>query len=190
MNLIRIATWVMGTLAVLTLGSLFVGYLLPSTWEARAELDVPASVDEVFPYLDSAAQWAAWTPSAGEGEETFGPDRGVGSGRQWDDPGYGAGRFEITGVDPAREVTYRVEVEGGAIRIEGRIRVEPITLADGASGTRIQWEEDGDFGWNPLLGYLAGRMSELQGEQLAASLESLRSILAGSPITRGADLPD
>ena len=56
----------------------------------------------------------------------------------------------ITSAVPAREVAYEVAVEEGAIRVRGEIELTAI-----GGGTRIRWRETGDFGWNPLLGYLA-----------------------------------
>jgi hypothetical protein len=175
MHLIRIATWVMGSFAALAIGFLAVGFLLPSTWTAEATIEVTAPPEAVFPFLDSAEGWGRWTPSAEEGVESFGPEQGVGSGRRWDDPGYGAGAFQITAIEGVREVRYAVEVEGGAIRIDGILTLEPLGSEGGLPVTRIHWIENGDFGWNPLLGYMAGRMRELQGEQLQASLETLKA---------------
>jgi hypothetical protein len=126
----------------------------------------------VLSYVDGARGWTLWTPAPGSGVEYFGPDRGEGSGHRWDDPGYGQGEFRITSLEGSGEVGYRVDVEGGAIRIVGTVRVAP----EGA-GTRVVWREEGDFGWNPLLGYLAGRMNELQGAQMDASLDALARLL-------------
>jgi hypothetical protein len=81
----------------------------------------------------------------------------------------------ITSSEAPREVGYEVLVEDGAIRIVGRMQLEPTP-----SGTRLTWREEGDFGWNPLLGYMAGRMEELQGAQMDASLASLRQIAEGA----------
>jgi hypothetical protein len=70
---------------------------------------------------------------------------------------------------PSRAVAYVVQVEEGAIEIQGRIELDSV-----AGGTLIRWTETGDFGWNPLLGYLASRMSDLQRAQLNASLSNLK----------------
>jgi hypothetical protein len=169
---LRIGAWAMGLLAVLSLGVLAVGFLLPSTWSAGAELHIEAPPEAIHPLVHRAQGWLAWTPGPETGVETFGPEAGVGSGYRWDDPGYGRGEFTLTrdeDTGPTREVGYEVEVEGGSIRIRG-----VLTLAPEGTGTRVTWREEGDFGWNPLLGYLSGRMEELQGEQLLQSLGTLR----------------
>ncbi|CAN5819745.1 hypothetical protein BH23GEM11_BH23GEM11_21600 [soil metagenome] len=189
MIFLRIGAWAMGVLALLSLGVLAVGFVLPSTWEAEAEILIEAPADSIHPRVTAAAAWLDWTPGPDTGVESFGPPRGAGSGYRWDDPGYGTGEFRLTEVslvpspeapgttgvsmDATRtDVRYEVEVEGGSIRIEGSM-----TLAPEAGGTRVLWREVGDFGWNPMLGYLSRRMEELQGEQLAHSLLALKVLV-------------
>ena len=172
MHPFRIAGIVLGALALALSVFLAIGLLLPGGWEVERDRFLPASPQEVYPWLVRAEAWGEWTPSPEEGVELFGPEEGVGSGRRWDDPGYGEGEFVVTHATRNREVRYRVEVEGGAIVIHGRILLE----AEG-DGARLLWREEGDFGWNPILGYVAGRMNELQGAQLEASLTRLERLL-------------
>jgi hypothetical protein len=172
MQPIRIIGLVLGAFALLLVTLLAIGFLLPSDWSAERDAWIQASPEEVFPFLHRAGAWQLWTPSPTGGVELFGPDAGVGSGRRWDDPGYGQGEFVIVDETPPERVTYRVEVEGGSIVIQGWLELEPE-----GEGTRVRWYEEGDFGWNPLLGYLAGRMGDLQGGQLEASLGFLRALV-------------
>jgi hypothetical protein len=168
----RIAGIFLGSIALLILGFLAVGFLLPSGWSAERTVRIEAPPAAIFPYLSRAAGWGEWTPSPEDGVDLFGPAEGVGSGRRWDDELNGQGEFVLTAVAPTTEVEYEVAVEGGAIRILGRMQL----VADG-EGTLLHWKEEGDFGWNPLLGYLAKRMNELQGAQLEASLADLKSLV-------------
>jgi hypothetical protein len=165
----RIAGWILGVFAILFLAFVAIGILLPARWEADRALEIEAPPDTVFSFVDGAGKWLDWTPNLESGSELFGPEQGVGSGRRWDDENYGKGEFVITESLPPRELRYHVDVEGGSIKIDGRIQLEPTP-----SGTRVTWREEGDFGWNPILGYLAGRMNSLQGAQLEASLASLK----------------
>jgi uncharacterized protein YndB with AHSA1/START domain len=180
MPLLRIAGLAFGALAFVLVAFLVIGFLLPSEWRVERSAWIGAPPEEVFPYLDRAEAWSLWTPSPPTGVELFGPPAGPGSGRRWDDPGYGTGEFEITESTPPEAIEYRVDVEGGSIRIRGSIRLEREE-----EGTRLHWEEEGDFGWNPLLGYLAGRMGELQGGQLESALEFLRRL-----VEEGTALPE
>ncbi|TVP78471.1 MAG: hypothetical protein EA352_02040 [Gemmatimonadales bacterium] len=171
-RLLRIAGISFGIIGVLLFGFLGIGLLLSSQWEAERSGWIRAEPAQVWDHISSAEAWERWTPSPETATEYFGPGSGEGSGRRWDDPGYGEGSFVITEVDRDRLVRYEVEVESGSIRISGEMRLE---VEDG--GTRIHWREAGDFGRNPILGYLAPRMEELQGGQLEASLETLRILV-------------
>ncbi|MSR23376.1 MAG: hypothetical protein EXR92_07535 [Gemmatimonadetes bacterium] len=177
-HLYRGAAAVLGSLALLFVGFLVVGFLLPSGWDAERSVRITAVPDSVFPHLSHAERWGEWTPSPATGVELFGPSDGPGSGRRWDDPLYGKGEFVIAASTPPRAVSYEVQVDEGAIQIRGELRLEPE-----GDGTMVRWREEGDFGWNPLLGYLARRMNELQGAQMEASLLALKQLTEGPGLT-------
>ncbi len=164
----KMGTKIFGGFAVVCLGYLLVGLLLPGRWTAREEILLPQPPSEVFPLLNSLLAWEVWTPFPEEGMESYGPQEGTGAGLRWDDPQYGRGEAVITGSTPNREVTYEVRIEGGSLTISGRL-----TLESGPEGTLLQWVEEGDFGWNPLMGYAARGMASSQGEAMRASLERL-----------------
>jgi hypothetical protein len=167
----KIIGLVFGVIAALFGGFMLIGLLLPGGWRAERTTDIAAPPEVLFGYFSGAGRWVEWTPTPESGSVAFGPAEGPGSGRRWNDPTYGSGEFVITSTEPPRLVGYEVRVEDGAIRIIGRVELEPTT-----SGTRLTWREEGDFGWNPLLGYMAGRMDELQGAQMDAALASLRRV--------------
>ena len=169
-----------GIVALLLLAFVAVGVLLPGRWSAERTAIVGVQPDSAFTTLRRVERWGAWMPWP-EGAEAV-PDStdSGGAGVRWDDPLYGSGRVVLTGSERPRLLTYEVTVEEGAVRVRGRIRLEP-----GAGGTRIRWREEGEFGRNPLLGYTALTMEERQGAQLEAILERLRRELedggAGRP---------
>lgn len=158
----------MGVIGALFSGFMIVGLLLPGGWVVERETEIAAAPSEVFALVNSAERWEEWMVGPETGFELFGPAEGVGSGHRWDDPGYGKGEFVITESTALSSLGYDVAIEDGAIRIQGSMSLE-----ETPGGTRVLWIEEGDFGWNPLLGYLAGRMEELQGAQLEASLALL-----------------
>jgi hypothetical protein len=111
----------------------------------------------------------------GAGVELTGARSGEGAGRRWSDPVYGSGSFRIERSEEPARVEYRVEVEGGAIVVLGVLE-----LSRQADGTVVQWREDGEVGWNPLLRYAALGMGESQSQQLAESLARLRTLVEGA----------
>ena len=135
------------------------------------------------PFLNSLQAWESWTPFPEGGLETYGSAEGVGAGVRWNDPQYGEGEAEITRSSLDEEISYLVRIEGGALTVQGRFLLAPIK-----EGTRLLWEEEGDFGWNPLMGYTARGMAASQGEAMKASLERLRAaLLAVEPSATGRD---
>jgi len=164
-----------GTLSGLLLLYLLLGLLLPGRWEAEAEAVIEASPEEVFPFLNNLEAWTQWSPMPETGVETFGSVSGVGAGLRWDDPQYGDGEVRIISSQTNSAVGYEVEVEGGALKIQGILSLEG---DEGA--TRIIWRESGDFGWNPLMGFAARGMASSQGEAMRESLTTL-----GQLVTQG-----
>ena len=153
---------------------LVVGVLLSGRWEVERSASIPAPPSAVFPWLDDPRRWDEWAPLGAVRATFSGPERGAGATRRWDDPEVGEGVFTILASAPDREVGYRVEVQGGRMITEGTLRLEPE-----ASGTRIVWHEGGDFGRNPLLGYVARSMDRTQGAQMEGALARLAEKVGG-----------
>ena len=160
------------TSLALVFGSvLLLGVVLPGRWTVERSLDIPAAPEQVFPYLNDVSLWATWTPWPDAEARLFGPDVGVGAGRSWNDPEFGDGVFTIVESVANESVGYRVEVEEGSMITEGRI-----VLESSAGGTHVTWREAGNFGWNPILGFVARIMDRLQGRELERGLERLRTV--------------
>ncbi|HCR04060.1 MAG TPA: hypothetical protein DIU18_02595 [Gemmatimonadetes bacterium] len=159
---------VLSSAIVLLMLALLIGFLLPSRWDVERSAVVSAPPAAVFPWLDNPQRWDQWAP-LGEVIATFsGPPRGAGASRRWTHPEVGDGVFTILSTILDREVRYRVEVQGGRMVTEGTLR-----LSVEGTGTRVTWQEQGDFGRNPLLGYLARSMDRMQGAQMEGSLARL-----------------
>ena len=160
---------VAGSLALLAALFVVVGLLLPGTVEVVRSVEIEAHPEEVFPFLNDLDAWTEWTPWGDVESRLEGPAAGTGARRVWDDPNIGRGSLTIAASRPPRSVDYVVEVEGGALRFEGSLAVEPR-----AGGSLVTWTERADLGWNPLLAWTGLSMEESQGRQLQESLDRLR----------------
>jgi len=165
---VKLGAKIFGALSGILLLYLLVGLILPGTWEAEVETTLSAPPEAVFPYLSQIDRWLEWNPMPESGMEKVGPPSGAGAGLEWDDPQYGSGRMTILESQENGKVVYRVEVEGGRLQIRGILELMPE-----GTGSRLRWTEQGDFGWNPLMGYAARGMAGSQGEAMRASLDSL-----------------
>jgi hypothetical protein len=177
---------IFGGIALVLLLFLAVGLFLPGRWSVEESLVIEAGADEIFPWLDTVSLWEEWTPWPEESGEADGPASGVGAARTWDDPVFGAGSFTIVESRPPRRIAYTVLVEGGAMQVDGEFTLAPSAAEHERPGTLVTWSESGDFGWNPLLGYVALTMSRSQGEELRRGLDRLaraveRGRTAGPP---------
>ncbi len=166
---------ILGSLAGMLALALAVGFALPGTWSVERSLTVAAPPEAVYPLIEAPSSWRTWTAWPDSGLGAGGPERGVGAGLRWDDPELGDGRFEVVEAVALEKVRYRVEVEGGTLRTEG-----VLTLVAEGGGTRVTWREEGDFGWNPLMGYWARFMERVQGRELDKALARLDS-MASAP---------
>lgn len=173
---------VAGILALLAGTFVLVGILLPGTVDVTRTVEVDAPPEAVFLLLNDLEAWSEWA-SWGEVESRVdGPAWGVGARRVWDDPALGSGSLTLVESRPPPGapdlrlpgIDYLVEVEGGAIRFEGTITVEPR-----AGGSLVTWSERAELGRNPLLGWTALGMEESQGRQLQDGLDRLKARLEG-----------
>ena len=159
-------------IAFLLLSLLGVGLALPGAWRAEATIELAVSPAMVFPLLEDLHRWDEWT-LWGDVESTFsGTLRGTGAIRSWENDDFGSGSIRITEVEQLRRVRYEVEVGGGSLTVNGSFEIEATS-----GGSLIRWEEAGDFGWNPLMGYQARFMAKAQGAQLRESLAQLAEVL-------------
>ncbi len=165
--------WLISIIALLLLGFVIGGFVLPGTWETERDVTIRAAPEAVFDYLDSVEGWASWAPLAEVEGTRSGPARGPGATLRWDDDEWGQGEWRITETTPQRRVAYEVLVEDGALVTEGQVTLTPVT-----EGTRLAWTERGDFGWNPVLAYMALGMERLQGREMEKSLATLAELLA------------
>lgn len=170
-----LGTRILGAGAAVLFLFLGIGLALPGTWSAErsALLSVPPSV--VFPLLERPSAWRMWTAWPDSGLVATGPDRGVGAGLAWNDRELGDGSFEIVEALSPSRVRYRVEVQDGSMHTDGTFTLEP----EGA-GTRVTWREQGDFGWNPLMGYWARFMERAQGRELDKAMRRLEALATGA----------
>lgn len=165
-------TKIFGFIGAVLVAFMVVGLLLPSRWSAQATVQLRADPDVVFAFMDDLGRWDEWTPWADMESELSDPARGAGAVRSWNDPQYGEGAITITESRAPSLVAYRVEI-GGRTQVTGRLEIQ-----SWPGGSLVVWREEGDFGWNPLMGYVARGMAESQGQQLLESLNRLQQALS------------
>ncbi len=168
-----LGTIILGSAAIVLVGVLGLGVLLPADWEARAMTVIEAPSEEVFALLDTPEGWRSWTAWPDSGWVRSGPERGAGATIAWDDSELGEGSFRIVEAVPFERVDYAVEVGNGSMRTEGSL-----TLTSQEGGVSVVWQESGDLGRNPLMGYWAFFMDRAQTAELERSLDRLGQVVS------------
>jgi uncharacterized membrane protein len=162
---------VFGIVGGLLVAFMAVGFLLPGTWSAEVSIEVQASPETVYPLLADLGRWDEWTQWADVKSTLSDPSSGSGAVRSWDDDQYGSGSVTITESRPSELIRYRVRVGEGA-EVTGTLELE-----ESPDGSVVTWREEGDFGRNPLMGYIARTMSNSQEQQLSESLDRLKGVV-------------
>ena len=157
-------TKVFGLIGGVLVAFMAVGFLLPGRWSAEVSIDLETGPESVFPLLADLGRWDEWTQWSEVESTLTDPSSGVGAVRSWDDERYGSGSVTIVESRPFELVRYRVRIG------EGSEVVGTLSLERSPTGSVVTWREEGDFGRNPLMGYVARTMSNAQGQQLSESL--------------------
>ncbi|MDH3222219.1 MAG: SRPBCC family protein [Gemmatimonadota bacterium] len=165
-----VAVRILAALTGLLVLFIAVGIALPRSVEVTRSIDVPATPDEVFPYLDDLEAWTEWTLWGDVESHIEASSRGTGATRVWDDPNIGSGRLTLTGVEPTTSVAYRAEVKGG-LTFVGTLALRPR-----GSGVTVIWTESASWGLNPLMGWTGLTLEGAQGRQLEQSLARLAAL--------------
>lgn len=167
-------TFVLGGGAIVLIGLLLIGFLLPAEWSASVERTVDAAPTDVLALIDAPEGWRTWTTWP-DSTRRSGPERGAGATMSWEDRELGRGRFRIEEAS-GTEVRYSVSVEGVGSSLSTR---GSITLSAAGGTTRLRWQEEGDLGNNPLMGWWGLTMERAQSRELEKSLDQLEAVLSG-----------
>ena len=157
--LLRIFLAVSAVIAVLAI----VGSLLPRDYDVTTSRLIPATPEQIFPFVNDLQLWQSWSPWNAHdnpnldvtlGEQT----EGKGATQTWTEP-RGDGKLWITESDPPTLLTF-------SSRFANWPQMNStLTLAPEGTGTRVTWESSGSlpagpfYGWQGLLLFSSGYKS-------------------------------
>ena len=157
--LLRIFLAVSAVIAVLAI----IGSLLPRSYDVTTSRLIPASPDEIFPFIEDLQLWQSWSPwNAHEnpnldvtlGEQT----RGTGATQTWTEP-RGDGKLWITAAEPPDSLTFSSRFANWPQMNSS------LTLTPEGAGTRVTWQSSGSlpagpfYGWQGLIFFSSGYKS-------------------------------
>jgi uncharacterized protein YndB with AHSA1/START domain len=149
MKLIRHVLIVVGVAAAIFAGG---GLLLPGKLHVERSTLIQAPPSAVFPYLNAARQFNAWSPWAARDPQTqyafTGSPEGVGNRMQWQSAHIGSGSMEIVESVPDKKVAFALDFHE-----EGKAKAV-MTLTPEAGGTRVTWEMVSRLPYKPVARWM------------------------------------
>src|SRR5581483_6908313 len=125
---------------VLVAGLLLAGFVLPKhTYVARRVL-IEAPADLVWPDVGNLGTWPEWTEWSPQNDPGYDPKPQGNDKLTWTTSQAGPGEQVITESDPGKGIKYRLEIQGGKYRVDGRISFK----ADGTR-TYVTWIDSMDY---------------------------------------------
>jgi effector-binding domain-containing protein/uncharacterized protein YndB with AHSA1/START domain len=170
-----------GLVALIVLLAL-IGLFLPSAAHVERSVSIaapPAAIYDIVNDLRRFNEWSPWFEKDPQARYSFsGPENGVGSRLEWssNDSSVGTGSQEIVESAPDQRVRTRLDFgsqgKGEAV----------LTIAPGATGTKVTWGFDTDLGNNILARYFGLAMDSIVGAEYAHGLGKLKALAESTPV--------
>ena len=166
---------VLGTVVLLGLIVIGVGFALPADYKVERSIVIDAPPQTIYPLVATPrrwTQWSVWTQrDPGMDIAYFGPESGAGAGWRWNSRTEGRGEMTLVDGDPAHGLRYTLYFPDFDSTSTGAI-----VLAPAGAGTRVTWTNAGSVGHNPLKHYLAATMDRFVGPDFDAGLRNLKTL--------------
>ena len=150
----KIMKWIVIGIVVLIVGSVVVGFVLPSSGHVERSITINAKPATVYTVLNGFRQfdkWSPWRDLDPSAKTTIeGPLMGVGAKQSWasEDPKVGTGGQEILEVRPFEYIKIKLWFGG-----YDAPSFATYSIAADGTGTKLTWSYDSDFGSNLMYHY-------------------------------------
>lgn len=174
--ILKVLGAVVATIVLITGGIFAYAYKQPADYMIARQLDIRATSEVLFPYINSAKksnEWMPWIDSDSKIQMTFtGPDEGVGSTASWRSEGrMGQGKSEIVESVPNQitriKITYLKPMEMS--------QISEMSLKPNEAGlTTVRWAVKGQ---NNLMGRVMAVFMDIDkmvGGQFENGLQKLK----------------
>ncbi len=186
----RLIKWLAIVMAVLVIGVVAVGFVLPDTAHVERSIVVATKPATAYTALNGFKQFNKWSPWANldpNAEYTLeGPLMGVGAKSSWrsEDPNVGAGSQEILEATPYEQIRMRLVFEGFDSE-----NYSAYQFAPEGEGTRITWSYDTTFHGNLINRYFGLMLDKMIGADYEKGLAQLKTLLESLPQDDLAGMP-
>jgi uncharacterized protein YndB with AHSA1/START domain len=154
-----------------------VGFLLPRQFKVEREITITAPQIPVYQMVSAPTnwpKWAVWNKRDPNMKLTFsGTGAGAGAKWSWESKTEGNGAMEFTEADSPRRIVYRLSFPDMGMESKGELKLTAVN----DSVTKVTWNNEGDFGANPVMRYFGLFMDKLVGPDFEAGLSSLKTLV-------------
>lgn len=169
---------VIGTIVILAIFFVGIGFLLPAEFkvERSAEIDAPAPT--VYALIADPREWKKWSiwnqRDPAMQIEYGGPQSGKGAKWSWKSKSEGSGAMEFTEAIENAGITYRLSFPEYGMESKGQLALSPID-----KGVRVTWSNEGEMGMNPVNRWFGAFMDRMVGPDFEAGLQNLKRVAEG-----------
>ncbi len=165
----------LGALVVLVI---LAGFLSPRKAFVQRSLEIDASPDRVFPYLNNLRNfvdhWSPWTEKDPQAKHEYN-EIAEGAGARYAWTGHpkkvGTGSMEIRESEPGKRVKTFLQFKG-----RGEAFASWHVQDLGSGRTRVTWDFEADNGWNPVSRIFGLLMDRFLGPDYEKGLSKLKSV--------------
>ncbi|MEM6408386.1 MAG: SRPBCC family protein [Pseudomonadota bacterium] len=175
----RLVKWILGTLAVVIVGLVAVGMLLPREVTVERQTAIAAPADKIFPHVNNLKANEAWSPWLGidPNVETTYSDiaEGVGAKMSWtsDHPQVGNGSMEVIESVPNESVKNALDFG------DMGTAVADYKLVEEGGVTTVTWGLTADMGAGPIGRWMGLMMDDWVGADYERGLSNLKALVEG-----------
>ena len=171
----KVITFIVAVAAILTA----VSYMLPREVTVQRTLNINATPDAIFPYVNSMQATEAWSPwlerDPGVKLVYEGPDSGVGNRMTWESehPQVGSGTQEIIASIENSQV--RTALDFGQMGTA----MASFDLKPNGATTELTWGFVTDTGMNPIARWMGLMMDRWVGADYEVGLAGIKALVEG-----------
>jgi uncharacterized protein YndB with AHSA1/START domain len=153
-----------------------IGLVLPSYFKIEKTIEINASTDEIFPYINSLHKWKQWTVINPTTDVTMdveyhGSKTGVGSIMIYEGDRVGQGEIQIYDNEDNSKVDFTL-LMNKRIESTGHIYLKPI----GLEKSEVTIVLEGDVGFHLANRYIILTLDQLVGRLFKESLSRLKTV--------------
>jgi len=152
-----------------------VAFFLPSHYKVERSIEIAASPEKIYQYIESPRawpQWTVWNQRDPNMQITYlGPEKGEGAKWSWKSQTEGSGGMDFIKADAPRSLDYKLSFPEFNMTSSGRLALTPVGTV-----TKVTWTNEGDVGLNPVMRYFSLGMDSLVGGDFEAGLTNLKTL--------------